>query len=231
MTCHNCLAECRKHGYTKNGTQRFYCSTCHKSFSDKRPSVGNMYLPVEKACAVVQLLVEGNSVRSASRITGVHKTTILSLIRLLGQGCTELLRQRVRAVPCRDLQLDEVWSFVGKKQRRLLPDDPDMILGDAYCFIAFERHTKLVHAWHLGKRDEPNTADFITKVRDATTGTFQLSSDAFQAYRGAIAAGLHDRADYAQIIKLYGGLPARRGEYYPASEDQGDHFSLRHGES
>ena len=76
--------------------------------------------------------------------------------------------------------------------------------GDAYCFIALASDTKLVHAWHLGKRDEPNTADFITKVRDATTGTYQISTDGFPAYEGAIDAGLHDRVDYARIVKVLG---------------------------
>ena len=221
MTCHNCAASCRKSGRNRNGTQRFRCPTCRKTFSEQRKTVGNMYLPMEKASQIAHLLVEGNSIRSVERITGVQKKTILVLLRNLGEGCSELLRQRVRAVPCRDLQLDEVWTYVGKKQLHLGPEDADMVLGDAYCFIAFERNTKLVHTWHLGKRDERNTADFITKVRDATTGTFQLSSDAFAPYRNAIAAGLHDRADYAQVIKLYGGLPGGRGEYYRPAKIRG----------
>ncbi len=128
-----------------------------------------------------------------------------------------MLRKRIRAVAVNDLEMDEVWTFVGKKQRRLKPEEKGRTdLGDAYCFIALERTTKLVVAWHLGKRDNPNTWDFITKVRDATTGTFQLSSDAFGAYRNAVEIGLHDRAEYAQLIKLYGSLPGDREYYRPA---------------
>ena len=221
MTCHNCTADCRKFGRNRNGTQRYRCPTCHKTFSEDRPTLGSMYLPREKARMVIHLLVEGNSIRSTERITGIHHTTVLTLLRRVGEGCKDLSRQRVRAVPVHDLQLDEIWSFVGKKQRRLKPKDNRRVLGDAYCFIALERHSKLAVAWHLGKRDEPNTADFITKVRDATTGTFQISSDAFPAYRNAIAAGLHDRADYAQLIKLYGSLPGGRGEYYRPAKIRG----------
>ena len=222
MTCHNCCTSCSKHGRNRNGTQRYRCPTCCKTFSDDRKTIGNGYLPWEKACTVIHLLVEGNSIRSVERLTGITKSTILKLLEQVGEGCKDFARQRVRAVPVQDLQLDEIWSFVGKKQRRLKPKDNRQVLGDAYCFIALERHTKLVVAWHLGKRDEPNTADFITKVRDATApGRFQVSSDAFPAYRNAIAAGLHDRADYSQIIKLYGRLPGSRGDYYRPARIKG----------
>ena len=222
MTCHNCAASCRKSGKNRNGTQRFRCPTCWTTFSEDRQSIGNMYLPMEKACTVAHLLVEGNSIRSTERITGVHHTTILALLERLGEGCTELLRRRVRSVAVTDLQFDEIWTYVFKKQRRLKPKEKSRRdIGDAYCFIALARHTKLVVAWHLGKRDEPNTADFVTKVRDATTGTFQVSSDAFGAYRNAIDTGLSDRCDYAQIIKLYGRLPGSRGDYYRPAKIKG----------
>jgi hypothetical protein len=155
---------------------------------------------------VIHLLVEGNSIRSTERITGVHHTTILKLLERAGEGCKDLARRKIRAVAVQDLQFDEIWGYVGKKQRRLKPDDNRAVLGDCYCFVALERHSKLVVAWHAGKRNEPSTAYFVTKVRDATTGTFQVSSDAFQAYPGAIAAGLHDRADYAQIISSTAGF-------------------------
>ena len=167
MTCHNCAASCRKSGRNRNGTQRFRRPTCRKTFSEDRRSVGGMYLPMEKVRMVAHLLVEGNSIRSTERITDVHHTTILALLEKLGEGCTKLLRRRVRAVPVHDLQFDEIWSYVFKKQARLKPKEKGRRdIGDAFCFIALERHTKLVVAWHLGKRDEPNTADFITKVRD-----------------------------------------------------------------
>ena len=104
-----------------------------------------------------------------------------------------------------DLEFDEIWSFVGKKQGRLSPSERRLSrIGDQYCFIALERTTRLVVAWNLGKRDEPTTSDFITKVRDATSGPCRVSTDAFPAYQPAIDAGLHDRADYGRIIKVMG---------------------------
>ena len=143
MTCHNCVAKCQKFGRNRNGTQRFRCPTCRKTFSDERSTLGNMYLPREKARMVIHLLVEGNSIRSTERITGVHHTTILSLLERAGEGCKELARRKIRAVPVQDLQFDEIWGYVGKKQRRLKPDDNRAVLGDAYCFVALERHSKL----------------------------------------------------------------------------------------
>ena len=159
-------AACRKHGRAASGVQRYRCPTCQKTFCGPRKAIGGMHLPWEKARMVAHLLVEGNSIRSTERITGVHHTTILALLERLGEGCTELLRRRVRSVAVSDLQFDEIWTFVRKKQARLKPKEKSRRdIGDAYCFIALERHTKLVLAWHLGKRDEPNTADFVTKVR------------------------------------------------------------------
>lgn len=163
-----------------------------------------MNLPLQKARSVAHLLVEGNSIRSAQRITGVHKKTIMKLLGYLGRGCDTLLRRRVRGVSPDDLELDEIWTFVRKKQRRVKPSDDPRVVGDAYCFIALDRATRLVVAWHLGKRDEPSTARFITRVRDATVGKYQISSDAFPAYEGAIRSGLHDRAAYARIVKVIG---------------------------
>ena len=168
-----------------------------------------MYLPLDKARLAMLLLVEGNSVRSAARIAGIGKRTVLTLLSHLGEGCSDLLRSRVRNVRPTHLELDEIWTFVRKKQKRVQRGDPTDV-GDAYCFIALERASRLVVAWHLGKRDEPNTAHFITKVRNATAEVeepeqkYQISSDGWHAYPWAIATGLHDRATHGRIVKVIG---------------------------
>ena len=89
------------------------------------------------------------------------------------------------------------------------------MIGDAYTFIALERSTKLVMAWHLGKRDRINTEDFISKIRWATAPTwFDVSTDAFQPYESAIDAGLYDRANHAQVVKLFSNRLERVSESY-----------------
>lgn len=106
----------------------------------------------------LHLLVEGMSVRSIQRVTGVHRDTVLDLLVQVGEKCEQLLDEKVRKVKVSDIQLDEIWAYVEmkektKKQQGL--DDPT--LGDAYTFVAFERDSKLILAWHLGRRTERDT--------------------------------------------------------------------------
>ena len=102
------------------------------------------------------------------------------------------------------LQLDEIWTFVKAKQGHLNSSHDEAVTGDAYTFVALDRTSKLV-AWHLGKRDRINTEDFISKVRWATEDdrTFDICTDGFEAYTGAIDIGLSDRANYSQVVKNY----------------------------
>ena len=201
MTCCSCLTDCVRNGHNRNGTQRYRCIRCRRAFSDPRWAVGNMYVSREKAALALLLLAEGNSIRSTARVAGIERNTVSELLSGVGEGCEALLRLRVRNVKPTHLEIDEVWTFVGKKQKRVSSTDP-ATAGDAYCFIALDRASRLVVTWHLGKRDEPNTARFITKIRDATKGSFQISSDAFPAYENAIETGLDDRVSYGRIVKV-----------------------------
>ena len=161
-----------------------------------------MYLPIEKARFAADLLVEGNSIRSTARMTGLQISTVSTLLTQLGADCSDLLRSRIQNMDVNHLELDEIWTFVHKKQKRVKPDDPNTV-GDAYCYIALERWTKLILAWHLGKRDEINTCRFILKVREATSSKrFQISTDGWPAYEYAIERGLSDRASYGRIVKV-----------------------------
>ena len=164
---------------------------------------------------VLKLLLEGNSVSSVERITEVHHTTILKLLVLAGEKCERIMATKIRNVPVRDVECDEVWSYVGKKQRRVRPDD-DQNLGDAYCFVAIERHSKLVLNIALGKRDQATTDVFIEGVRHATRGEFQITTDGFAPYRSAIPNTLEDRCDFAQLIKVYRASVEGEARYSPA---------------
>ena len=157
---------------------------------------------MEKAQFATDLLVEGNSIRSTARLAGMQISTVSALLTQLGADCSDLQRSRIRNMDVKDLELDEIWTFVHKKQKRVKPDDPDTV-GNAYCYIALERWTKLILAWHLGKRDEINTCRFILKVREATSSKqFQISTDGWPAYEYAIERGLSDRASYGRIVKV-----------------------------
>src|SRR5580693_3866735 len=132
MTCHNCRTECRKFGKHRNGLSRFQCRQCRKTFTQPHQDhLDGMYLPVEKAEMVLRLLLEGNSVSSVERITDVHHTTILKLLVLAGEKCERIMAKRIVNFPVTEIQADEVWQFVGCKQRRKRPEH-DPTWGDTW---------------------------------------------------------------------------------------------------
>jgi IS1 family transposase len=180
-----------------------------------------MTVDEDKALLAVQLLVEGNSIRSTERITGIDRNTIMKLVVVAGERCERLMSERIHNVVVEHLELDEVWSYVGCHQRFVKPDaERPALVGDQYVFIALEERTKMVMAWHLGKRDMKNTDAFIAKVRHATSADqlFDVSTDAFPAYERAIERGLYDRANHAEIVKLFSHhVEEGRERYSPAS--------------
>ena len=135
-------------GKDRHGNPRRKCKDCGATYGiiPERP-LGSMRLPLDKATMVVSLLTEGSSIRSAERVTGVHRDTICRLLRKVGAKCEALLNRTVAQVPVKDVQADEIWSFVGMKEKtkvRKQVADPE--LGDAYTFVGMERHSKLVLA-------------------------------------------------------------------------------------
>jgi transposase-like protein/IS1 family transposase len=218
MTCHSCRIACKRFGKHRNGLQRFRCKQCRRTFTeDHQQPLGEMRLPLDKAVNALQLLLEGMSVPSVERVTGVHRDTILRLLVVAGERCRRLMQQKIEHLPVRDVEADEIWGYVQKKENHRLPGESGAQIGDAYCFVAMERSTKLVLAFHLGKRNRVCTEQFIEKVRYATShGRFQLSTDGFQAYPLAVGLTLADRVDYAQIIKVYGAPRDGEQRYSPA---------------
>jgi transposase-like protein/IS1 family transposase len=206
VTCHNCKLKAVKAGKDRKGNQRYRCDRCKRRFQAEREKLlGNMYLSEEKSLLVLRLLLEGNSIRSIERITGIEKKTITSVLLHAGEHCHELMRQKIKGVAVRDVEADEIWGFVGmKKITRLRKGVTDPLVGDAYTFVGMERNTKLVLAWHLGPRDAFNTEAFTEKLDRATSGHFQLTTDGFAAYPDAVSYSLGTRVDYAQLIKVYG---------------------------
>jgi transposase-like protein/IS1 family transposase len=216
VTCHTCKTECKRKGHDRKGNQRYQCRQCSKTFlkPQEKPLEG-MYLPIEKAEMVLRLLLEGNSVSSTERITDVHHTTILKLLVLAGEKCERLLGQKLMNVPVRDVQADEIWSFIRKKEKMRKPSDAPGV-GDCYTFVAIERDTKLVLNFAVGRRDQASTDVFIEGLRLATSGKFQLTTDGFASYRSAVSNTLEDRVDFAQLIKVYRATPEGERRYSPA---------------
>jgi transposase-like protein/IS1 family transposase len=224
MTCHNCKNEAQKHGKDRKGNQRYYCPTCYKSFveSQEKP-LENMYLPIDKASRCIQLLIEGCSLRSTERITGVSLNTLMRLLVIAGEKCEKFLENRIKDVPVRDVECDEIWAFVAMKQKTVNKNicryeyGEEDKLGDAYTFVGFERNTKLVLAWHLGRRTFEHTWAFTKKLDRATSDdTFQITTDGFAQYRDAIEMELgHKNVDFAQLIKIYAVPDSHEHRYSP----------------
>jgi IS1 family transposase len=121
----------------------------------------------------------------------------------IGQGCATVLDEKMHNLSCQNLQVDEIWGFIGKKERRVCAgDNPE--LGDVWTFCAIDASTKLVPSFKVGKRDTATANAFVSDVASRINNRVQLSSDALKAYVEAVELAFGADVDYAQIIKTYG---------------------------
>jgi len=219
MTCESCKVDCQRFGKHRNGLRRFRCPQCKKTYTEPHSlTLGEMYIPKDKAILAVQLLIEGNSIRSTERITGLDQNTIMKLLVLAGEKCEKLMGRLIVNVPVKDVECDEIWGFVQKKEGHKAPDEAhDESIGDAYCFVAIERSTKLILNFALGRRSKATTDVFIEGLRHATSSqNFQITTDGFAPYVKAISDTLADRVDFAQLIKVYRSSTEGEARYSPA---------------
>jgi hypothetical protein len=177
-----------------------------------------MYVSKDKANLVIQPLIEGNSIRSTQRIIGVDQNTIMKILALAGEKCEKLMGRLIVNVPVKDVECDEIWGFVQKKEGHKAPEEAhDESIGDAYCLVAIERSTKLVLNFALGRRSKATTNIFIEGLRHATSSqNFQNTTHGFAPYVKATADTLADRVDFAQLIKVYRAGTEGEGRYSPA---------------
>jgi IS1 family transposase/transposase-like protein len=203
MTCRKCNHDTvKKFGRTRNNAQRYRCLSCKITFSEAQPKIGNHYKDPETVSKVLALMLEGMSVNSISRITGLHKNTILSLMITAAESCERIFNRLVTGIKPRFVQADEIWSFVGCHQRRLRQDAPAE-WGDQYTWIAIDSETKLVISFHVGKRDAINANRFIGDLSRRVTGRFQLTTDGLKGYVPAAEEHFGANIDFAQLIKIY----------------------------
>src|SRR5436190_2143326 len=144
MVCPTCNHEnVMRHGKDRHGHQRYRCRQCKKTFCEDRPRpLGNMYLPVEKAVKCLQLLLDGISIRACERFMGVNRDTLCDLILNVGEQCRHFLNAKLSGVPVGDVQCDEVWSWVGMKEKtKIIQNRTDYTTGDAYAYIGIERNS------------------------------------------------------------------------------------------
>src|SRR5258705_973063 len=167
-------------------------------------------LPKDKQIAIISMLAEGSSMRAISRITGIHGDTICRLGVRVGQGCARLLDAKMRDLTCHYLQFDEIWGFIGKKEKHLVSND-DPTKGDVWTFCAIDAETKLMPAFKVGKRNHITANAFVSDVASRLKNRPQISTDGLRAYVEAVENAFGMNVDYAMIIKNYG---ADQGEHH-----------------
>lgn len=175
-------------------------------------------LPLDKRVQIINMLVEGSSLRSTTRVCDVSINTVTKLLVDVGRACERFHDETVRKVEVKRLQCDEIWSFVYAKQKNV-PDGMEGQVGDVWTWTALDSDTKLMVSWFVGSRDADAAYEFLSDVRSRVVTRMQLTSDGHGAYVPAVDAVFGQYIDYAQLVKIYGAPVGGQGherKYSPA---------------
>lgn len=160
-------------------------------------------LPIEKRTQIIQLLVEGNSLRAISRIADVSFNTVLKLVPQLGKACQKFHDEHVKNVRTERLQCDEIWSFCYAKEKNVTQEMNEGS-GDVWTWTALDADSKLIVSFLVGDRDADAACSFMYDVRDRLANRVQLTTDGHRAYLVAVERAFEYEVDYAMLIKMYG---------------------------
>ena len=160
-------------------------------------------LSPQKQETAIHMLLEGCSIRSVERMTGIHRDTIMRLMVRAGHHCDELSRQHIRGFRPSVVEVDEAWSFVAKKDKRVTSADPETV-GSQWIFIAMDRDSKLIPAFALGKRTTEVAHRLMRRLRKRITGRPKIVTDALEAYIAAVEFTFGADVDYTMMTKEFG---------------------------
>jgi IS1 family transposase/transposase-like protein len=212
VNCICCNGIAKRRGFYRNknfNVQRFECLKCGTSFSEKQP-LDNLRVDFDKACQVLNMLAEGMGIRAISRLTGLHQQTVLNVLARAGSKAGRFLDATVKNVQVESVQADELFCFVGCKERTNTSHDP--YRGEQYLFLAMDAKSKLIISHIIGKRYAPNAEALIKDLKQRVPGHFQITTDGFLAYKDAIRRNLYKQTDFAQLIKIYANPQDEQGE-------------------
>lgn len=161
-------------------------------------------LSKDKQIQVIAALAEGCSMRALTRMTGIHRSAVARVALNVGQGCARLLDEKMRDLTCNYLQFDEIWGFIGKKEKHVSFND-DPTLGDVWTFCAIDSETKIVPAFRVGKRNHVTANAFVSDVASRIKNRPQISSDGLRSYIEAVENAFGADVDFGMAIKHYGG--------------------------
>jgi IS1 family transposase len=171
---------------------------------------------MEQKTRVVAALVEGNSVRSTVRLTGVAKNTVLKLVLDLADACAAYHNRHVRNLKVRRLQCDEIWQFVGSKAKNTTPEKKEVGWGDVWTWTALDADTKLCVSYLVGGRDLGWAKEFMGDCASRIKNRVQITTDGHKAYLEAVENAFGADIDYAQLQKVYGAPSEGHKRYSPA---------------
>ena len=170
----------------------------------------------QKRVQVIAALVEGNSIRSTVRMTGVAKNTVTKLLADIGSVCAEYQDKTLRNLTCKRIQCDEIWSFCYAKQKNVPEDKKDVFgYGDVWTWTAIDPDTKLIASYMVGLRNAEYASLFMNDLAGRLGHRVQLTTDGLKAYLEAVDGAFGADIDYAQLIKMYGKENAGAGRYSP----------------
>lgn len=174
-------------------------------------------LDTAKRVQIVSALVEGCSIRSIVRMTGVSKNTIAKLLVELGAACSEYLNKTLVNLPCERIQCDEIWSFVGAKDKNVSAEKRGTFgIGSVWTWVAIDADTKLVCSWLVGARDAGCATEFIRDLAGRLSHRVQLTTDGHKPYLTAVEDAFGSDVDYSMLVKIYGSAPEGEKRYSPA---------------
>ena len=159
-------------------------------------------LSTEKQGTAIAMLCEGNSIRSVERMTGIHRDTVMRLGARVGNACRNLMDETMRELPCAKIEVDEIWGFVGKKDRNVTAEDASSV-GSVWTWVAIDPETKAVPVFHVGKRTATDANAFMAEVSSRMAQRIQLSSDGLNLYPAAVEAAFGDEVDFGTIVKTF----------------------------
>lgn len=173
-------------------------------------------LSTAKRAAVVAALVEGNSIRSTVRMTGVAKNTVTKLLVELGAACAKYQHDTLVNLPCKRIQADEIWSFVGAKDKNVPAEKRGQFgVGSVWTWTAICADTKLCVSWLVSTRDAGAAYEFMADVAGRLRNRVQLTTDGHRAYLEAVEGAFGSDVDYATLTKIYGVDPQGDRRYSP----------------
>ncbi len=161
-------------------------------------------LPIQTRTQIINLLVEGNSLRATARITGVSRNTVDKLLFQVGKVCQEFQNKQIVNLKTKRCQLDEIWTFVGAKEKNVTPEMKEEGMGNIWTWTALDADSKMIVSWYVGDRSSESACEFMQDVAGRLKNRMQLTTDGHKTYLDAVEDASAGQVDYAMLVKIYG---------------------------